>query len=203
MNLISEDCHGAFTYEEMGEQFANPFMWSYITKNDMYYLIKHYDEINFQNYEIAKSFVRNRPKDKMDIFRIHIDDKIDIHYSHYHFSKNDNKIRIQKPEVYWNKIWEYVVEKYEKRLKRMKDKPIFFVNFARQEYNEENRRRLLTEDFKYKIIIITENEDELKYITEKKMIIVDKTEPLSMDGLPNRYVKRNIDKIKNFINADN
>lgn len=203
MNLISEDCHGGFVYEELKEQFTNPFIWCYITKDDMYYLIKHYNEINFNDYEISKSFVRNRPKNKMDIFKIRVNNKIDIHYTHYHF-KEDAKVRIvKKPDVYWNKIWEYVVEKYEIRLKRMTENPVFLINFSRQEYNKLIREKYLKEEFNYKLIIITENEEELKYANEKKMIILDKTEHLSMDGLPDKYVKRNIDKIKEFINADN
>ena len=111
MNLISEDCHGGFAYVELNEQFSNPFIWNYITKDDMYYLVKNYDKINFKHYELSKSFVRNRPRNKMDIFKIRVDGKIDIHYTHYHFSKKDATVRIKKPDVYYNKIWEYVLKK--------------------------------------------------------------------------------------------
>lgn len=206
MNLISNDCAGGFVYKFCNLEFNNPFIWMRLQENDFYYTIKNYEKINFNNFEIDKSFIDERPHNKMDIFKLKIDDKIEIHYTHYHFSAKDNKIRIVPPEIFYNKIWEYVVEKYTKRTKRMlelNEKPIFFVNFPRRKYTKNMRNKLLSENFKYKLIIITENEEDLKYANDDKLILIDKVDISSMEALPNKVVERHLDKIKEFINADN
>lgn len=123
MNLISQNClTGDLNRYYFHNEYQNPFVWTVISFNDMYKLINEWDNINFLNYTLVK--------DKNWNFSIVIDNKIKIQYVHYKFSPQDNKPRKVGVDIYYNKIWEYIVEKYEKRIKRMLEKnqkPIFCI----------------------------------------------------------------------------
>lgn len=119
MNLISNTCIGAYLYKLLNLKFENPFCWSVIDFDSMYYLIKNYEKINFKNYELTKT------PDWW--FTIIIDNVIKVHYVHYKFDKNANKPTRCGSNIIYNKIWEYIVEKYEERLTRMHGQPIFVI----------------------------------------------------------------------------
>ena len=127
MNIISNSCVGAFlTRDYLKEEFSNPFVWSYIDIESFYNLIKNYDNINWFNYELVKDNNWN--------FSIIIDKQIKVEYPHYKFDKNAIKPRYntgnEHRDVFSNKIWEYIVEKYEIRTKRMlekREKPLFLL----------------------------------------------------------------------------
>ncbi len=131
MNIISNCCLGGFIYQDVLKvQFSNPFIWSWLNKDDVIYLIQHYDKINFNDYEL--STYNNLPLKDEVCFQLTIDDKIKIIYSHYQFIKNKDVLEIDRTRnmVYHNKIWEYVVAKYDERLKRMIDEntpPVFLI----------------------------------------------------------------------------
>ena len=113
MNIISNSCVGAFlTRDYFKKEFNNPFVWSYIDTESFFNLIKNYDTINWFNYEITK--------DKNWNFSIIVDKLVKINYPHYRFDPSANKLRYfdddnQNRNVYSNKIWEYISEKYELR----------------------------------------------------------------------------------------
>lgn len=65
MNIISNNCLGGFFYKFNNIQFNNPFIWSAILTDSMYYLIKNYDTINFNNFELTKSEFNNT-QNKLD-----------------------------------------------------------------------------------------------------------------------------------------
>ena len=126
MNIICNSCVGGFIYKnELKCSFKTPFIWNIIDFNSMYYMTKNYDQINFENYELTK--------DKNWNFSLIIDKKIKIQYVHYKFNAKCNKPITKYIDVYYNKIWEFIVNKYESRLARMKaenSKPIFiFANW--------------------------------------------------------------------------
>lgn len=131
MNIISNCCLGGFIYQDVLKvQFSNPFIWSWLNQDDVIYLIQNYDKINFNNYEL--STYNNLPLKDEVCFQLTIDDKIKIIYSHYKFIKNKDVLEIDRTRnmVYHNKIWEYVVAKYDERLKRMIDEntpPVFLI----------------------------------------------------------------------------
>lgn len=55
MNLICNSCVGGFIYKnELKSQFKNPFIWNIIDFNSMLYLVKNYENVNFNNYELIK-----------------------------------------------------------------------------------------------------------------------------------------------------
>ena len=123
MNLISNTCTGVLVYKDyLKIEYNNPFCWNFIDDINYYNLIKNFEKLNFNNYELIKT------EDWK--FYIKIDNLVTIYYPHYKFSKDYNKITTINDDIYYNKIWEYIVEKYEIRTKRMlqlNENPIFIV----------------------------------------------------------------------------
>lgn len=169
-NIIGNSCVSAFiTNDLLHQQFINPFCWATLDFNSMYNLIKDYDKINFNNYELIK--------DKNWTFYTIIEKKIKIKWVHYKFSPKDNKIRIGKPDILYNKIWEYIIEKYETRTKRMiehKIEPIFIIGSLHKGhlYTEEQIKKICKLNCPYKIIIANGNMD---FSNEFPNIIFHKT----------------------------
>lgn len=166
MNIISNSCVGAFlTRDYLKEEFSNPFIWSYIDNKSFYNLIKNYDNINWFNYELVKDNNWN--------FSIIIDKQIKVDYPHYKFDKNANELTYfdednQNRNVYSNKIWEYIIEKYEERTRRMltkNEKPLFLLatcyDFNIKDYNHHydidwiNNIDLL--ETKYRVILVSKH----------------------------------------------
>lgn len=126
MNIICNSCVGGFIYKnELKSPFTNPFIWNIIDFKSMCYLVKNYDAIDFDNYELVK--------DKNWNFSIIIDDNVKVQYVHYKFSPKCPKPTTKYIDVYYDRIWEFIVDKYESRLARMKqskEPPLFlFANW--------------------------------------------------------------------------
>jgi hypothetical protein len=170
-NLIGNSCVSAFiTNELLKQKYINPFCWCTIDADSMYNLIKYYDNINFKNFELIK--------DKNWMFYIIIDKKIKIRWPHYKFSKTDKILKKLKHDVYWNKIWEYIVEIYIKRTNRMlneKINPIFIIGSTIKShlYNENKLKQICALNSKYKLIICNNNMD---FSNEFPNIIFHKTD---------------------------
>lgn len=133
--------------DSLKQEYENPFCWNIIDANSMYNLIKNYDNIDFTNYKLVR--------DEKWQFSIVIDDQVHVKYVHYHFSQFDYKVRVVGVDLFYNKIWEYIVEKYEKRLSRMKSDPIFIIGTTYPDdfYTLDEIRRICSIDTKYKIVI--------------------------------------------------
>lgn len=115
MNIISNSCIYAILCRDHWKcQYGNPFCWNYIDTENMYNLIKNFDNINWFNYELVK--------DKDWNFSIIIDNKVKVNYVHYKFNKNEKELTKHGSNLSNNHIWEYIVEEYEKRVKRMLEK---------------------------------------------------------------------------------
>lgn len=123
MNIVSNSCIGACLYKQCHNTFNNPFMWNVIDFDSFVYLIEHWNEIDFYDYELIK--------DDKWIFSILIENKIKIQYVHYIFNPNYSHPTLDKAgNILYNKIWEYIVERYDTRLSRMldnKEYPLFCV----------------------------------------------------------------------------
>ena len=124
MNLIGNTCVASFiTTKCLNEQLSNPFTYAVLDFDSAYNLVKDYDNISWMEYELVKDENWN--------FYIIIENKIKIWYGHYKFDKNANGIIVKKNDVFSNKIWEYIVDKYETRVKRMlenKNPPIIIIS---------------------------------------------------------------------------
>lgn len=186
MNIICNTCLGARLYQLNKLEYKNPFMWSIITADDMIKLIKNYKNINFENYELMKSDYYNRTesyrnqfknelKQPLFIFKIRIDNQVDIHFVHYRFNSKENKTVIKDVNVESNKIWEYVVEKYESRLKRMlnnNEPPKFVITALESDYTLEKQQEIANLKTDYKIIMLCDNPEKIQ--TANPNIIIEK-----------------------------
>ena len=151
MNIISNTCIGSYIQRDcLKQKYSNPFCWNIIKAPEMIKLIKHWDSINFQNYEIVK--------DKNWRFSVIIDGLVKVDFVHYLFSANDDVPRKRGVEIFYNKIWEYIAEKYEERTKRMlelKEDPIFIIgtSYPYDFYSEAEIKTICKIQTRYKIII--------------------------------------------------
>lgn len=150
LKLISNSCVGGFIYRDNVRcAYQTPFIWNLIDFESMYYLIKNFQDINFKNYDIKKNANWS--------FSIIIEDKIELKYIHYKFDKNANNIIYKDIDVYYNRIWEYIVDKYDKRLNVMLNNtssPIFILanGYNRPETNLTYNQIRLLNDCKKNII---------------------------------------------------
>lgn len=154
MNIISNTCVGAGIYETKKEQFKNPFMWNVIDFQSMYNLIKNYDTINFENIELQKD-----NNWKMSII---IDNQVKVNFVHYKFSINDKTPKKIGVDVFYNKIWEYVINKYTTRIDRLLKKPespIFIIGSVLKHhwYNIKQVKQICNLNSPYKIIFANNN----------------------------------------------
>lgn len=117
MNIITNNCLGGFIYKDiLKTEYRNPFIWTLFDPDEYIDFIDKFDEINFNNYEITKV------GDKLsNNFIIVIDGKYHIKFIHYNFKADASTPYIKGVDVYYNRIWEYIIDKYIKRLKRMKN----------------------------------------------------------------------------------
>lgn len=123
MNILSTNCLGAFTYRDvLYIPYNNPFIWTTFLFKDFKTLITDYEKINFKNVEMYKEgngFLNN--------FNLRIDDKITLKNTHIFFDKNQS-IPLKKNNcVFYNKPWEYIIEKYNNRIKRMDNNVIIMI----------------------------------------------------------------------------
>lgn len=162
MNLIGNTCVASYiTRDFLKQQFSNPFCWNIIDYDSMYYLINHWSEIDFLNFNIEKD-------DKWNLSII-IDGNVKVQYIHYHFDRNCSSPKVRGNDVYYNKIWEFCVDKYKSRVKRMLDtheEPIFILvwpNAAKLKlgyYTKEQVDRLKCAQ--YKVITSFDYSDDLR-----------------------------------------
>lgn len=131
-NLISQNCLSGGLYNYVGEPYGNPFIWTVIDFNSMSYLIKRWDFIDFDNYELVKDDSWN--------FSIIIDEHVKVQYVHYKLDANyKTPTKIGPGDICYCKIWEFINQKYVERLQRMKTnmiKPLFCICNFNTIYND-------------------------------------------------------------------
>lgn len=149
MNIISHNCVSGRIYQMKGLKYETPFVWCIIPPEDFFYLYNNYDNINYKNIKINK---------ENNDYRIVVDDKINVYYVHYKYDKNCTVVtKKTKIDIFYNKIEDYIIEKYFIRLERMKDKPIFIVT---------DREFPTKPQFNFK------KDDLLKYVNKDDCIVV-------------------------------
>ena len=184
MLLITNNCMGGFLYRELKHEYNHPFFWG-TTGLDMLKLVTDFDNINFDNITLEKY---GNCK-----FKIIIDNKIEYKCLHYIFSPNDKVPRVEIPNVYYNKIWEYIVEKYTARLKRMKESketPSFAIHWAACDgFNKTNFEEFIQNDFKYKTVVFIPYEDYKDFKKDNLILVYDpiSDKPQGNQILPYKY----------------
>ena len=123
MKIIANSCVGGYLYRDYCRcNYQTPFIWNLIDFKSMYNLISNFRNLNFKDYDIKK--------DRNWNFSIIIEKVIEVKYIHYKFDPHANNVIHKGIDVYSNKIWEYIAEKYEKRVERMVNNtstPIFIL----------------------------------------------------------------------------
>ena len=166
INIITNNCLGGFIYRDIFKcKYQNPFIWTLFEINDFIDFINNFEKINFNNITIDKNGI-----DLNNNFITVIDNKYRLKNPHIKFDKNfDKPTKSTKYPwyIYYNKPWEYIFEKYNKRLALMKGKPKFLI--YEPEITEKQIEKLIDicEKHKYKCCIITnKNVIETKYINK-------------------------------------
>lgn len=119
MIFIASDCIGARMYEKLNLQFNNPFCWNRLSYKDFIFLADNLQKIDFNKINV--NLINDPAKDKNNnlVGLVNVDNKINILYPHYiQNSKYDKPTKIDT-DVYYNKMNEYILEKYTTRLNRM------------------------------------------------------------------------------------
>ena len=183
-NLIGNCCAASFIMvdnDKLNQPLLNPFSYALIDFNSMKYLIENYDNLNLHNYKLIK-------EDGWK-FSIIIENKIKVFYLHYVFNPKveyyHNKIN---HNIESNKIWEYIVKKYEERLTRMEKEnitPIFVLGSAgndRNHYSEQQVLELLNMKNDFKIIIAQKEDIKFNCTENREYIKIPNT--ILTDGTP-------------------
>ena len=167
MNLIGNNCGSAFYYKFAQIEFNNPFVWCLFTPQDMIYLIQNYENIDFDEIDLAKldentfktsNLVRQRMKEHRNIVGINIDNKITPYYVHYLFDCRCETPVAHGIDVFYKRNYEYVYDKYISRLNRngLDEQPTFLIiAYSFHGWTYELLREVCNIKTDKKIIIIT------------------------------------------------
>jgi len=151
MNIITNNCLGGYIYRDvLRTQYENPFVWCFI--EPYFDFIQDYPNIDFKNYELKRI-----ETDSLKRFKIVINEKYELKFWHYWFDKNATVPVVCDSDVKYNKIWEYVVTKYEERLKRMNtsEQPIFM--FYGNELSQKSFEILKKKSLTNKVLVFNNN----------------------------------------------
>lgn len=164
MNIIGNNCCGGYVYNMLNTEYENPFIWSVIFADDMLKLIENFDSINFDNYEMINLKKEITDKNKLGwwqprIFGFLIDNTFSVYFIHVKYGTQIKPTKIGT-DIFYNKNYEYVYEKYEKRLKRMltnNEEPKFLViAYDYNGWSKEKIEKLVSLNTQHKILLITE-----------------------------------------------
>lgn len=132
----------------------------------------------------------------MTNFKIVLKDyHIQIHKRHYKFNAKDTKPRKDKNDLYYCKIWEVIVDEYEKRLNRMtqlNENPVFILHY--DEYSDDFKDK----NFKNKVLSL------MNYCNEHKIKLLWISSINFTEIVENEYIKNIIFKFKkDYLNGQN
>ena len=172
MNLIGSCCISSHLLRLYGFGNTNPFAWTVIDFESFYTLLTDYDNIDWQNIEFSRGphpWRKNVP-----VFYLTIDGKVKICFPHMLFDPNAKQPTKRGADVFYCKIWELIVQKYQERLNKMLDagKPSMFIaEWEERNYDESAFEKLLGLDLKYKVVVITYNE-KLKDVKKDNLLVI-------------------------------
>lgn len=164
MNIITSNCLGGFIYRDvLNQEYQNPFIWTKFENNNEFIdFVDNFENIDFENVMIEK--IGNELSNN---FITVIDDTYTLKNRHIYFSINDNIPRIDNRmfcNTYYNRPWEYILEKYEKRLKRMSKKNIAICLYELTFTNEQIYKLInVCKKHNYKCLIFAQNKIESDY----------------------------------------
>jgi hypothetical protein len=106
------------------EPLGNPFTWAFIPYRSIRVLLEYFYDINFASIKLAES---DRWK---GTYTLTIEDMVDIFYIHYHLNPLREVPYKENNDISMCNIWEYIVDKYMARARRMVrngERPAFLI----------------------------------------------------------------------------
>lgn len=156
MNIISNNCIGGYIYRDiLKEEYQNPFIWTSLDNTSVINLLEHYNTINFENIEIFKQ------SSTLSNFYLNVDDQLNIQFSHYVFDAKYDKPTIIGIDVHYNKIWEYIVDVYLRRLKRMSN-AIDFIFIEDNGTYDIKKITTITQQHHQNLFVVTNQTPKIK-----------------------------------------
>lgn len=187
ISLIANSCIGSYIQRDyLKQELVNPFTWATVSIPDMKKLVFNYDKINFRNYRLI---TLNGVK------YISVDNRFVIKYVHYRYDKRSENKKIVNRNgsvtVFWDRIDQYILEKYKIRVERMLKnnlEPIFIIgNFFKDQYINFEDAKDIASKSKYKIIFISDDVKFESLISEKFEVVIYNMEELN--GVINKTAK--------------
>ena len=163
VNIISNCCAGATLYKNyLGIPYNNPFIWAVLYPKTVFTLLESFYTINWLNIKLEEANLMVDPSQGHRNYKIIIDNKVEIFYIHYQFNEAQSTIYDTGVDVFYNRIWEYVIEKYISRVKRMgelKVPPSFLLCDNKEGYSFSNNDILrLLSPRPFKIVLATDKD---------------------------------------------
>lgn len=178
MNLVGNSCVSSYINRDfLHVKYINPFCWCIMDFDSCYNLVKYWDELDFNNFDLIK--------DDNWMFSIVIDGKVTVQYVHYIFDKNASNLIKNPPDVRWNRIWEYICTKYIERIQKIKSEPPIFL-FAtannglsrHKPFTLEQQKKLANLDTEYKIICSFSDN-----IHDERLVSIDQDKTFNDNGI--------------------
>lgn len=196
--LIGNNCLVGYIYRDiLMQEYQTPFIWSRIWNEDFIKLLEHYKEIDFENFELKK--VNKKINNKDNDFYILLDDTVKIFYEHYKFDKNYNKpSEVDNIDIHYNKIWEYIYEKFKIRCERMSksEKPIIIFNDHDPTYDPLKIIKIC-EEKNYRLLAFTDR------IKKKNAFMLTVLPNIENGADPNKIIETYKNEILEFIKSEN
>lgn len=201
MQIISNDCFGSFLIKKLNLPFENPFVWVRIPLKDFTNLINLFPNLNYDDVEISlnrdyKKEFKLWPCDALS--PVITCNSIRFFFNHYKYNANDKTPRKQIPDVFYYRNYEYALEKWNERSKRItNEKPIIILHHNDLQ-NDKNVEvyKIINEckEKDYKLIVIS----NLPIKSEEKMLSIycSDVSNLGVKDCVDRY----FNQIKSFIN---
>lgn len=193
-------------YRLSGMQYTNPFIWMVCPYDSIYNMLTNFHEINWGNIHLTESMM------KPNTFILNVDNQVDIHYVHYIFNPLAKTMitasNEHTPISEWHshreycRIWEYIIDRYLSRVRRMianKEEPIFLLRD--EDYAKSLSKRTMHDlcdvECKYKRYIIT-----MDCQCNRTDSIVTTVHPMNIE-LPYATVSKYLPNILQFIHGCN
>lgn len=182
--LIANNCLTVHVYQKQNREYDNPFFGNRIFCKDFQKLMENFETIDYENVDIClnddlhHTDPKGTPKRTVSII---LPGNIRVLYQHIEYSKDDLIPRRVNNTVYYYKNYEYALNSYLRRIKRMKmtaDKLFIFSDNEVPGFStEEDRINLIktAERCKKKMLFITEKEKYKQYENDYcKVLVIDK-----------------------------
>lgn len=168
MNIITNNCVGARCYQILKQQFQNPFMWSIVLPSDFRYLIENFNKIRFNNVTTFKEYLVPR---EAVTYGLLLDNKIKVFFIHHKFDETATTPTKKGSDLYYNKIEEYLVHEWMKRLSRMNNEPPHFLGVANGYWSNADIYKFIQLNTEYKKSLIVYDNRFTQYSTAASKIV--------------------------------